>query len=59
MSLWTLSNIAFTSVLAGLIVVALFIAYGLGYRNGVAYCVRELGPFHDLVKSLREMKEKK
>jgi hypothetical protein len=33
-------------------------AYGWGYRAGVAYCVRELGPFEELLKQLRDSRKK-
>ena len=37
------------------IVVGLIVAYGVGYRNGVAYCVRALKPLEDAARDLREM----
>ena len=30
-----------------------FFSYLWGYRNGVAYCVRQLGPFQELLNQLR------
>ena len=41
--------------LACAVVVGLIVAYALGYRNGVAYCVRELKPLEDAAKSLSEL----
>jgi hypothetical protein len=29
------------------------IFYGWGYRDGIAYCVRQLGPFKELLQKLR------
>lgn len=44
---------AFT--IAVLIVLGLLVAYGWGYRSGVAYCARQLKPLEDAAKELREL----
>ncbi len=30
-----------------------FVSYLWGYRNGIAYCVRELRPFKELLESIK------
>jgi hypothetical protein len=37
------------------IVVGLMVAYGVGYRNGVAYCVRAHKPLVDAARELHRM----
>jgi hypothetical protein len=44
--------------IAVLIVLGLMLAFALGFRSGVAYCVRELKPLEDAVKELRAMRRK-
>jgi hypothetical protein len=58
----TLQPLTFDALLAGvlatIICVAMLCAYGWGYRAGVAYCVRELGPFEELLKQLKDSRKK-
>jgi hypothetical protein len=42
-------------VLAAIIFVGLVVAYGWGYRSGVASCERQLRPLLAAVKELRDM----
>jgi hypothetical protein len=35
------------------------IFYGWGYREGVAWCVRRLGPFQELLNQLKAAREQK
>jgi hypothetical protein len=42
-------------VLAALIMFGLIVAYGWGYRSGVASCERQLWPLLAAVKELRDM----
>lgn len=41
------------------IVVGLILVYACGYRNGVAYCVREMKPLEDAARELNELTRRK
>jgi hypothetical protein len=41
--------------LACAVVVGLIVAYALGYRNGIAYCLREMEPLRKHLEDLRAM----
>ena len=48
-----------TLTLACAIIVGLMLAYAWGYRNGVAYCVREMKPLVTQLRELRMMVQKR